>query len=70
MGFGTFVIGCLPTYQRVGVITPLALVTLRLLQGIGMGASGVVPYSWWSRTFQATGAAFMEPLFSLGCHLV
>jgi MHS family shikimate/dehydroshikimate transporter-like MFS transporter len=37
MGIGTFLIGCLPTYQQVGVWAPVALITLRLLQGIGIG---------------------------------
>ncbi len=37
MGTGTFVIGLLPTYQSAGVLAPILLVTMRILQGIGIG---------------------------------
>ncbi len=37
MGGSTTVIGLLPTYQTIGVWAPLLLVTMRVLQGIGVG---------------------------------
>ena len=37
MGVGTFLIGCLPTYAEIGLWAPVLLVTLRLVQGIGIG---------------------------------
>jgi metabolite-proton symporter len=37
MGAGTFLIGCLPTYDEIGIWAPIALVGLRVLQGVGIG---------------------------------
>ncbi|WP_416144042.1 MFS transporter [Planococcus koreensis] len=37
MGFATFAMGLLPTYQAIGVAAPILLITLRLIQGLGIG---------------------------------
>ena len=37
MGVATFLIGCLPTYESVGIWAPVLLLVLRIFQGIGIG---------------------------------
>jgi MFS family permease len=37
MGAATFLIGLLPTYQSIGVASPILLITIRLLQGVAVG---------------------------------
>lgn len=37
IGTGTFLIGCLPSYETLGIGAPILLVVLRLIQGVGLG---------------------------------
>jgi MFS family permease len=37
MGGSTFLVGLLPTYQSIGWIAPILMVTLRLVQGLALG---------------------------------
>src|ERR1700754_508047 len=36
MGFSTFLVGVLPSYASIGVLAPVALIALRLLQGLAL----------------------------------
>ncbi|MBV2167673.1 MAG: MFS transporter [Bdellovibrio sp.] len=80
MGASTTLMGLLPTYQQVGVLAPLALSLLRLLQGLAMGGEygGAVVYVAefspdGKRGFYTSfvqGTATMGLLVSLGIVLV
>jgi MFS family permease len=37
MGLSTFVVGLLPSYEAIGVVAPILLISLRLIQGLALG---------------------------------
>ncbi len=69
MGFSTFLIGCIPSYETIGFMAPLLVLVLRLLQGLALGgeyggaATYVAEYAqphrrgYWTSWIQTTATA-------------
>ena len=57
MGLATFAIGLLPTYAAVGVLAPILLVTVRIIQGLAFGAEwgGAILMSYEHAPWKAKG---------------
>src|SRR5215212_17804 len=83
MGMSTFVVGILPSYAQIGIVAPVVLFLLRLLQGLALGGEygGAATYvaehaphgkrgaytSWIQTT--ATLGLFLSLLVILGCRI-
>ncbi|MEO8335641.1 MAG: MFS transporter [bacterium] len=81
MGMSTSIVGLLPSYAKIGVIAPVLLIVMRLLQGLALGGEygGAATYvaehapmgkrgaytSWIQTT--ATLGLFLSLLVILGC---
>jgi len=65
-GLSTFLVGCVPTYEQIGVWGAVVMVVLRLIQGIGVGGEwgGSVLLSMeWARTSKNRGLIAAWPQF-------
>src|SRR5262245_6673392 len=57
-GLSTFLVGCVPTHEQIGIWGPVLMVALRFIQGIGVGGEwgGSVLLSMeWARTRKSRG---------------
>ena len=69
MGFSTFLIGCIPSYETIGFMAPVLVLILRLLQGLALGgeyggaATYVAEYAehnrrgYWTSWIQTTATS-------------
>jgi MFS family permease len=65
-GLSTFLVGCVPTYEQIGVWGAVVMVVLRFIQGIGVGGEwgGSVLLSMeWARTSKNRGLIAAWPQF-------
>jgi MFS family permease len=65
-GLSTFLVGCVPTYEQIGIWGAVVLVALRFIQGIGLGGEwgGSVLLSMeWARTTKNHGVIAAWPQF-------
>jgi MFS family permease len=65
-GLSTFLVGCVPTYEQIGIWGAVVLVVLRFIQGIGVGGEwgGSVLLSMeWARTSKNHGLIAAWPQF-------
>ncbi|MDD7940081.1 MFS transporter [Actinomycetospora lutea] len=73
MGGATVLIGCLPTYASIGVLAPILLTLLRVLQGIGVGGewggSVLMSMEWGHRRQRGLMAAWPQAGVPIGLAL-
>jgi MFS family permease len=65
-GLSTFLVGCVPTYEQIGIWGAILLLALRFIQGIGVGGEwgGSVLLSMeWARTSKNHGLIAAWPQF-------
>src|SRR5215469_9187300 len=65
-GLSTFLVGCVPTYEQIGIWGPVLMVILRFIQGVGVGGEwgGSVLLSMeWARSSKNHGLIAAWPQF-------
>jgi MFS family permease len=61
MGFGTLLVGVLPTYEQIGVLAPVLLILLRILQAVGLGGE-TSPLRLTDAAYSAVSFSWIIPL--------
>jgi len=65
-GLSTFLVGCVPTYEQIGIGGPVVMVILRFIQGIGNGGEwggSVLLAMEWARSSKNRGLLAAWPQF-------
>src|ERR1700746_410673 len=65
-GLSTFLVGCVPTYEQIGIWGAVIMVVLRFIQGIGVGGEwggSVLPSMEWARNSKNRGFLAAWPQF-------
>lgn len=66
MGASTFIMGLLPTYQQIGIMAPVLLATVRLLQGISCGGEWGSAVSFLGEYAKPNNRAFIVSFGQVG----
>ena len=70
MGIATFLIGVLPTYAQIGILAPMALLLMRVLQGLALGGEWggavLMAYEHSDKKNRARYASFPQAGLALG----
>jgi len=72
MGFATFLVALVPTYESIGIWGAVILTILRFIQGVGVGGEwggSVLLAMEWARTNHSRGFIASWPQFGVPCGL-
>jgi metabolite-proton symporter len=72
MGFATFAVALVPTYDKIGIWGAVLLTILRFIQGVGVGGEwggSVLLAMEWSRSHHTRGFIASWPQFGVPCGL-